>query len=154
MGQMDTTTVQLVISHNEGSSGNFLGRLYVDATPNNASMFRVDIDCHNDVLSINGKASLEQELKRLTTHQVVVTHNSNLEVLANYFPYAHIIQIYPYTRLGNVFYNISHKKLKTTLPNLIDNHYIHITEWVNKIESNRPKNMCFDFGLLHEQAQC
>jgi len=154
MGQMDNTTVQLVISHVEGSSGNFLGRLYVDATPNNTSMFRVDTDYHNDVLSINGKANLEQELKRLTTHRVVVTHNSNLELLANYFPHAQIIQIYPYTRLGNVVYNISYKKLKTTMSNLVDNHYIHITEWVDQIKSNRPKNICADFGLLHDQSQC
>jgi hypothetical protein len=106
MGNANKEKVQLVISHLEGCSGNFLGRLFADANNKNQYFFRIDIGQHPQVLAINGVDTWDQELKRFDDHRVVVTHNFDQQQISKSFPNAKIIQIYPYTHIGNVLYNI------------------------------------------------
>ena len=134
MGNANKEKVQLVISHLEGCSGNFLGRLFADDNDKNQSCFRVDTNKHPQVLSIDGVDNWDQELERFDGHRVVVTHNFDQQQICNSFPNARIIQVYPYTHIGNVLYNICFKKLNNTLGNQIDNYLIHIVEWYQHIQ--------------------
>ena len=130
MGATFKKNIQLVISHIEGSSGNFLARLYTGNDLKNQPTVRVDINLDPFVLAINGRNTWDKELNSgLKDHNVVVTHNFDLGQIIKTFPTTQIIQIYPYTKIGNVLYNISHKKLKLTLNNHIDNNLIQIKEW-------------------------
>jgi hypothetical protein len=151
MGNKNKETVQLVISHLEGSSGNFLGRLFADCYDKNQSLFRTDTTFDPRVLAIDGVDKWDQELSRLREHRVIVTHNFDLQQISKYFPNAKIIQIYPYTHIGNVLYNICFKKLNRTLDNLVDNHLLHIVEWYNHIQQRRPVQDCIDSWQLTDQ---
>jgi hypothetical protein len=153
MGNTNKEKVQLVISHLEGCSGNFLGRLFTDDNDRTPSRFRNDINKHPQVLSINGVDTWDQELKRFNDQQVVVTHNFNQQQISKSFPNAKIIQIYPYTHIGNVLYNICFKKVNTKLDNLLDNHLIHIVEWYQHIQQSRPSQDCTNFWQLRDQLQ-
>lgn len=154
MGNTNKEKVQLVISHLEGCSGNFLGRLFADAGDKNPTPFRIDVDLNPKVLAIDGVNNWDRELsKRFINHQVVVTHNFNQEQISKSFPNAKIIQIYPYTHIGNVLYNICFKKVKTKLDNLLDNYLIHIIEWYQHIQQNRPSQNCINFWQLSDQQQ-
>jgi hypothetical protein len=151
MGTENKEAVQLVISHLEGCSGNFLARLYVNSTSKSKSLFRVDTDLNDQVLAIDGVNNWTQELHRLSNHKVLVTHNFDQQHISQHFPNAKIIQIYPYTHIGNVLYNICFKKVKTKLDNLIDNHLLHIVEWYQHIQRRRPAQNCTDFWQLTDQ---
>ena len=153
MGKANKEKVQLVISHLEGCSGNFLGRLFADANDTNQSVFRTDIDNHPLVLAINGVNNWDQELTRFDDHQVIVTHNFNRHQISKSFPNAKIIQIYPYTHIGNVLYNICFKKLNNTLDNPVDNYFIHIVEWCRYIQQRHPGQNCTNFWQLTNQQQ-
>lgn len=151
MGNKNKKSVQIIISHIEGCSGNFLGRLSVDSYSKSQSLFRVDTDYNNQILSINGIDNWTQELSHLENHQVVVTHNFDLQKISESFPNAKIIQIYPYTHVGNVLYNICFKKLNIKLNNLVDNHFLHIVEWYNHIMKRRPIQNCINFWQLTDR---
>ena len=151
MGNSIKEQIQLVVSHLEGCSGNFLARLYADHNLNTQSTFKVDGDQHPKVLAINGRQNLEYELGKLNNHTAVVTHNFDLQLLTNTFPNAKIIQIYPYNKVGNVLWNISHKKLTTTLANTVDNHIIHIVEWKKYLDTISPTVGCVDYADLNDQ---
>jgi hypothetical protein len=162
MGKTNQENVRLVISHLEGCSGNFLGKLFSDTFDKDQSFFRIDRTDGNDgfcgphVLAIDGIAndgvgSWDWELKRLKDHHVVVTHNFDRAQIAKDFPNAKIIQIYPYTHIGNVLYNICFKKLNHTLPNLLDNYLLHINEWYHHIQKSRPPQICTNFWQLSDQ---
>ena len=152
MGATFKKNIQLVISHIEGSSGNFLARLYTGNDLKNQPPVRVDINHDPFALAINGRDTWYEELTRLTDHTVVITHNFDQIQIIKTFPTAQIIQIYPYTKIGNVLYNISHKKLKLTLDNYIDNNLIQIKEWYKHIISHRPTYQVTDFGNLNHYA--
>ena len=154
MGNTNKEKVQLVISHLEGCSGNFLGRLFADVTDKNQKFFRIDVNLDSKILAINGVNDWDQELsKRFMNHKVVVTHNFNQQQISTSFPNAKIIQIYPYTHIGNVLYNICFKKVKIKLDNLLDNHLIHIVEWYRHIQHRRPSQDCTNFWQLRDQPQ-
>jgi hypothetical protein len=148
MGNKNKANVQLVISHFEGCSGNFLGRLFANRRPNNQDLFRIDGDLNPLVLAINGRDNWESELLRLENHYVIVTHNFDQHLIQTTFPNARTVSIYPYTHVGNVLYNICFKKLNNKLPNMIDNYLIHLIEWYARIRQNCPKNPCIDFWEL------
>lgn len=157
MGKNNKERVQLVISHIEGCSGNFLGRLAVGYRKYAHNVFRVDQDLNDQVLAINGRESWTHEIEnRLMSHHVVVTHNFDRVLISQTFPNAKIIAVYPYTHLGNVLYNICWKKLTVTLTNAVDNHYLHIREWYEKIQHWRPEYICNDWWDLTdiEKIQC
>jgi hypothetical protein len=82
-----------------------------------------------------------------------VTHNFNQQQICNSFPNAKIIQIYPYTHIGNVLYNICFKKVNTKIDNLLDNHLIHLVEWYQHIQQRRPAQDCTNFWQLRDQQQ-
>ena len=145
MGNANKEKVQLVISHLEGCSGNFLGRLFADANNKSQSFFRIDTGEHPRVLAVNGIDTWDQELQRFDDHQVVVTHNFDQQQIFKSFPNAKIIQLYPYTHIGNVLYNICFKKVKNTLDNQIDNYFLHIVEWYQHIQQRRPSQNCTYF---------
>ena len=151
MGNSIKDQVQLVVSHLEGCSGNFLAKLYADYNLDNQSTFKVDTGQHPKVLAINGRQNLEHEIGQLGGHVAVVTHNFDQQLLTTTFPKAKIIQIYPYNKVGNVLWNISHKKLTTTLPNVIDNHLIQIVEWKKYLDNITPTNGCIDYADLNNQ---
>lgn len=148
MGKIIKNNIQLVISHLEGCSGNFLARLYTGYNLQNQSTDRTDINLDPQTLSTNGRDTWELELKKLDQHRALVTHNFNQELIAKTFPSAKLVQIYPYTHLGNVLYNISHKKLSLTIENVLDNHLINITEWYQHLISNKPNYTVTNFGSL------
>jgi len=152
MGKTNKENVRLVISHLEGCSGNFLGKLFSDRFDKDQSFFRVDHgELDPQVLPIDGVGNWDQELTRLKDHHVVVTHNFDRAHISKCFPNAKIIQIYPYTHIGNVLYNICFKKLNHTLPNLLDNYLLHITEWYDHIQKRRPTQTCTNFWQLSDQ---
>jgi hypothetical protein len=153
MGNANKEKVQLVISHLEGCSGNFLGRLFADANNKNQYFFRIDIGQHPQVLAINGVDTWDQELKRFDDHRVVVTHNFDQQKISKSFPNAKIIQIYPYTHIGNVLYNICFKKVNNTLDNQIDNYFLHIVKWYQHIQQRHPSQDCTNFWQLTDQQQ-
>jgi hypothetical protein len=154
MGKSIEDTVQLVISHVEGSSGNFLARLYANRDLADQTTFRVDHDTHTDVLSTGYEDNLRHKLTtQWNNHCVVVTHCDDFDLLKQFFPRANIIQIYPYTHIGNVLYNISMKKLTVTLDNEVDNHFLHIREWFNNIQARQPSRPCVDFWQLTDRVQ-
>jgi hypothetical protein len=150
MGTDNKEKVQFVISHLEGCSGNFLGYLIADTGHTVENVFRVDGKLNDQVLSINGRGLLlNQELdQRLQSHSVVVTHNYNLAQLQHTFPRAKLIQIYPHTHLGNVLYNVCYKKLTTKLDNAIDNYFIDIGIWFDRISKEYPGYDCINFWDL------
>lgn len=154
MGKENKTTVQLIISHLEGCSGNFLGRLYADTGLENQQFFRVDHNLNDKVLGIDGRQTWHKEIEdRLENHSVIVCHTYNRSQIVDTFPSAKLIQIYPYTHIGNVLYNICQKKLKIKLKNSIDNHFIDISQWFNSIEQQRPQEKCFDFWDLTDKSK-
>jgi hypothetical protein len=94
-----------------------------------------------------------ERIEAIRDHQVVVTHNFNQEQISKDFPNAKIIQIYPYTHVGNVLYNICFKKLNNTLDNQIDNYFLHIVEWYQHIRKRHPVQPCTNFWHLSNQQQ-
>lgn len=141
--------VQFVISHLEGCSGNFLGYLLADVIPQKKNIFRVDTQNNDLVLSIDGRNAWHEEIQtRIKNHTVVVTHNFNNTLIRSTFPNSKIIQLYPYTHIGNVLYNISYKKLTLKLDNPVDNYYIDIAIWHKKIQSFVPSQPCHDYWRL------
>jgi hypothetical protein len=150
MGLRNKEKVQLVISHLEGCSGNFLGRLYADTHNQTTGLFRIDVDLHPMVLAIDGYANWATELDRLENHTVVVTHNFDQQLIRSTFPNACTIAVYPYTHIGNVLYNICFKKLTTKIPCIVDNHLIHLKEWYAHILQRHPDYQCVDFWLLSD----
>lgn len=153
MGKQDKNRVRFVISHLEGCSGNFLGRLLADVpTHDQDTFYRVDWNRVPQVLAIDGRQDWHDELIRLKQHEIVVTHNYDRALISSTFPAATLIAIYPYTCIGNVLYNICHKKLNLKLPNVIDNHLIHLSEWFEKIQQQRPNYSCVDYWQLRDIA--
>lgn len=154
MGNDYKTNIQLVISHQEGSAGNFLARLYANLDLYKQTAYRTDLDLHPLILATGDINNLNFYLKHhYNNHSVIVTHCQDLKILEYMFPEARILQIYPYSHIGNVLYNISTKKLKPSIHNLVDNHLIHITEWFSKIEKNRPLQQCIDYWELTNKEQ-
>lgn len=128
-----------------------MARLSVDHGGFDKHVFRVDTDIDANVLAIDGRLDWKQEIaKKFDEHRVVVTHNFDRNLIAHDFPNANLIAIYPYTHLGNVLYNICYKKLTIKLPNAVDNHYIHLHEWHNKILQCLPGYQCFDYWELKD----
>lgn len=149
MGTNNKANVRTVISHVEGSAGNFLGRLAANWSDFPDDVFRVDIDANEDVLAIDGRQNWHQEIDcRLDQHRVVVTHSFDRDSIMRTFPNAKMIALYPYTHLGNVLYNICCKKLTVKLENTVDNHFIHLSEWHERITHYRPNYQCHDFWAL------
>lgn len=149
MGKNNKENVQLVISHFEGCSGNFLAHLAVKQKFDHNNFFRIDVNLDPDVLAIDGINNWETEITRLDNHVAIVTHNYQYELIKSTFPNAKIIQIYPYTHVGNVLYNICFKKLNCKISNLIDNQFIHIVEWHDKIKKAYPGPQCYNFSMLN-----
>jgi hypothetical protein len=158
MNTNNKENVQFVISHLEGCSGNFLGYLIADVGHQVENVFRVDRKLNDHVLSIDGRGSMwNQEIEnRLKSHTIVVTHSYDLVQLRHTFPRAKLIQIYPYTHVGNVLYNICYKKLNVKLDNIIDNHFIDIVNWTNVIYKENPGYQCTDYWDLtnKDKIQC
>lgn len=154
MGSRNKENVQFVISHLEGCSGNFLGYLIAGARSPMQNIFRVDMCANSQVLSINGRTTWHQEIEsRLLGHQVVVTHNYDKHQITDTFPNAQLIQIYPYTHIGNVLYNVCHKKLKIKLENVVDNYFMDIRTWFDMIVKQRPDCDCVDYWQLRSKSQ-
>lgn len=154
MGTNNKTQVQFVISHLEGCAGNFLAYLAAHETCVERDLFRVDVALNGRVLSIDGRDRWHQELdQRLDHHSVIVTHNFQKDLLSHTFPAAKILQIYPYTRIGNVLYNICVKKLDIKIANRVDNHLINLREWYKKLQDARPSHLCYDFSLLYNLGE-
>lgn len=154
MGKNNKERVQFVISHFEGSSGNFLGYLVADQMPAGQDFFRIDVKLNSTVLSINGRNTWHQEIEQhLDKHSVVVTHNYEKDLIACTFPNAKIVQIYPYTNVGNVLYNICSKKLDLKIPNQVDNHLINLREWHSRLTESRPLHDCHDFASLRQRHE-
>jgi hypothetical protein len=153
MGKQNQDRIQLVISHLEGCSGNFLGRLFADDFEKDQTLFRVDTNLHSGVAAIDGFHNWQDSIKKLEDHHVVVTHNFDLKTIKSTFPNAKIIQIYPYTHVGNVLYNVCFKKLNVKIPNVIDNHLLHIREWYKHIQARYPKTSCTNFWDLTDQSK-
>lgn len=152
MGTSNKAKVQFVISHLEGCSGNFLGYLAANVGSTDQKIFRVDLTEHDIVLSTNGRTSWQEEIdSRLQNHRVVVTHNYNRTQIQKTFPNARLIQIYPYTHIGNVLYNICHKKVELKFDNLVDNYFLEIDIWFKKIKQQQPDYLCTDFWCLHDK---
>lgn len=140
-----------MISHFEGCSGNFLAYLAADQTCTERDLFRIDVAPNARVLSINGRHTWHQEIAdKLNQHTVVVTHNFDKALIQRTFPNAKILQIYPYTLIGNVLYNICAKKLDIKIANKVDNHLINLREWYQKLQQARPLHVCHDFSLLQD----
>ena len=150
MGTKNKENVQFVISHLEGCSGNFLGYLIADLKYIDKNIFRVDTKLNDRVLSVNGRGlSWDLEIaKKLISHTVVVTHNYDRAQIQNTFPNAQLIQIYPYTHIGNVLYNVCYKKLSVKLDNLIDNYFIDIRNWIDLITAENPSYRCNNYWDL------
>jgi len=155
MGTDNKEKVQFVISHLEGCSGNFLGYLIADTGHTVENVFRVDSRLNDRVLSINGRGiTLEAEInQRLISHDIVVTHNYDRDQLQNIFPNAQLIQIYPYTHIGNVLYNVCYKKLSIKLDNPIDNYFIDIGIWINRITAENPGYLCNNYWDLKDKLK-
>jgi len=154
MGTRNKENVQLVISHLEGCSGNFLGYLAAEAMHADRAAFQIDVALNKQVLSINGRTAWLDEIEsQLALHSVVVTHNYNQTLIQKTFPKAQLIQIYPYTHVGNVLYNICYKKLNQKLENAIDNYFLDIGNWFDKIKKEEPDYRCTDFWCLHDKTQ-
>jgi hypothetical protein len=81
----------------------------------------------------------------------VVTHNYNQIQIRETFPNARLVQIYPYTHIGNVLYNICYKKLDQKLENAIDNYFLDISSWFDKIKKEEPDYHCTDFWCLRDK---
>jgi hypothetical protein len=153
MGTTNKEKVQFVISHLEGCSGNFLGYLAADIDQSSRQLFRVDGPINQWVLSLDGRTTWEEEVEtRFISHPVVVTHNYNRTQIKKTFPNARLIQIYPYTHIGNVLYNISHKKLDLKLDNAVDNYFLDITIWMDRIKHEKPDYSCTDYWCLHNKT--
>jgi hypothetical protein len=148
MGISNKEQVQLVISHLEGCSGNFLGRLFAATNHNLLAKFRMDTNPHPVVLSIDGVKDWDQWIQKLESHKVVVTHCYNQQLIAKTFPNAQIVALYPYTHIGNVLYNICFKKLTNKISNLVDGHLIHIKQWHAHLIAQQPQYQCHDFWKL------
>lgn len=149
MGKSNQENVRLVISHIEGCAGNFLARLYADHQLDNQVLFKTDLNnLHPKVLATDKQLS---HIHKLDQHTVVVTHNFDVEFLSTIFPAAKFIQIYPYTHIGNVLYNICFKKLSVKMDNVVDNHLLHIQEWFNRIQSSQPTTPVTDYWQLTDQ---
>lgn len=154
MGTGNKENVQLIISHVEGCSGNFLGYLSAEATQSHRPKFRVDVALNEQVLSINGRTTWLAEIEtRLVSHSVVVTHNYNRTQIQETFPNARLVQIYPYTHIGNVLYNICYKKLDQKLENAIDNYFLDICNWFDKIKKEEPDYHCANFWCLRDKTK-
>lgn len=153
MGKSYKENVQLVISHQEGSGGNFLARLFANVNLDDQTIFRTDTNLHPVVLATGNLDNLNLYLRiRYVNHSIIVTHCQDIITLREMFPSAKIIQIYPYSHIGNVLYNISSKKLKLSMSNLVDNHLIQISEWFDKIQKEYPKQNCTDYWDLTNQS--
>jgi hypothetical protein len=150
MGTENKKNVQFVISHLEGCSGNFLGYLAVSAKPQNSHrVFRVDTNFNEQVLSLNGRTTWNTEVdQQLKSHSVIVTHNYDRLQIQETFPSARLIQLYPYTHIGNVLYNICFKKLNLKLTNVIDNHFLDISIWFNRLNQEKPNYLCTNVWAL------
>tara|TARA_R110000822_G_scaffold308837_2_gene437272 strand:- start:18 stop:779 length:762 start_codon:yes stop_codon:yes gene_type:complete len=145
MGFDTKNNIELVISHYEGSGGNFLGRLYAGKNLDSQPDFRVDTNRDPYSIPINGRDNWYAELEKdLKDHTVLITHNFDLKLIADTFPDAKLIQLYPYSQIGNILYNISHKKLSMSMDNAVDNHYIHIQDWYAHCVQHRPDYTCTD----------
>lgn len=152
MGISNKEKVQLVISHLEGCSGNFLGRLFAARDHRSQAKFRVDTDLHPQVLAIDGATDWEPWIAKLQHHTVVVTHCYDRDLIKNTFPNARTLALYPYTHIGNVLYNICFKKLTNKIPNLVDSFYLHIKEWHTHLINRQPTYNCYDFWDLTDIA--
>jgi len=137
--------IELVISHYEGSGGNFLGRLYAGKNLDSQPDFRVDTNRDPYSLPINGRDNWYEELEQdLVDHTVLITHNYDRELITNTFPTAKLIQLYPCRQVGNCLYNISYKKLSLSMSNAVDNHYIQIQDWYEHYTKHTPEYPCVD----------
>lgn len=150
MGKNFKESVQTVVSHLEGTAGNFLARLYADYNLDQQEAFKTDCDDrHPRVLSTGPIDSLIKRLDRIyNNHDILVTHCQDLELLKNLFPNARIIQIYPYTNIGNVLYNICIKKLTVTTDNPLDSYFIQISDWYTILTQQKPNYSCVDYSSL------
>lgn len=152
MGISNKEQVQLVISHLEGCSGNFLGRLFAASQYDSKAKFHMDTDMHPWVLAIDGQRDWNQWVKKLYKHRVVVTHCYDQQLITSTFPNAKTVAIYPYTHIGNVLYNICFKKLTNKIPNLVDSYFIHIKEWHAHLKARQPQYQCYDFWGLTDMS--
>ena len=148
MGTSNKEKVQFVISHLEGCSGNFLGRLFACGNKRSRAKFRIDADLHPSVLAIDGTSHFDKCIQKLENHSVVVTHCYDRQLIKDTFPNARTVALYPYTHVGNVLYNICYKKLTNKIPNLVDNYLIHIKEWHAHLVAKQPAYPCHDFWGL------
>ena len=145
MGYDIKESVETVISHVPGSSGNFLGRLIAGIDPKQQkSFYRIDTDQIPEVVALN-----YLDLDKIHQHRIVVLHDFDKKIL-KHFPYANHIAIYPYSNIGNVLYNISTKKLTPTMENIKDQYYLQIKEWHNIILNRKPDYLCWDFKNLKD----
>lgn len=129
MGTHAKRQVRLVISHLEGSSGNFLARLLSGRDLQDQTLWRVDTQRHPDVLSTNGRNDFEIQIAHLDQHCIVVTHQFDINIIAQHFPQARVIQIWPDQLWGNVLYNACMKKSRVIMANEIDQHVINLDYW-------------------------
>lgn len=140
--------MELVISHFEGCSGNFIGHLYANKEFDLLNKFRVDLYRDPYVLAINGRDSWSAELKNCKEHKILVSHQFNKELIHQTFPNAQKIAIWPYTKQMNVLWNICYKKIPVSRGHNIDYYYINLKDWHIKLQEHTPRYQCFDYGQL------
>jgi len=147
--------VELVICHTEGCGGNFLACLYCSHDLSNIQTFRTDTwSDHPKILSTDSTTDWENNMDRWKGQTIVVTHQFDRQKIYSFFPNARVIQIFPKSCLGNVLWNISHKKLKHSIDNILDSHCIQIKEWWQRILEYRKTidlALCFDYGDLNNK---
>lgn len=142
--------MELVISHFEGCSGNFIGHLYANKELNSLSRFRVDMGKYSHIMAFEGRERWHDDLKACKDHTILVSHQFNKELIYTAFPEAKHIAIWPYTNQMNVLWNICYKKLSPSNINNIDYHFINLKEWHSKLQSCAPAYQCFDYGKLSD----
>lgn len=144
--------MEFVISQFEGSSGNFLGRLLSGYNLSETNTFRVDGPLKDSVvLSANGVEDWYQLVERTSGYKVLVCHQFDQELIKTTFPSAKSIPIWPYTRQMAVVWNICFKKVYVKPHmHIIDNFYIDIKFWHEKLLKTYPNYNCYDFGKLND----
>lgn len=145
MGRNTKESVEFVISHLPGCSGNFLARLISDVdVSEQKSFYRIDIDRNSDVAALDFL-----DFSKINQHRVVVLHDFDRKNL-RYFPNAKHIAIYPYTNVGNIIYNITTKKVTPNIKNIKDQYYLWLQDWHKHIINKKPNYKCWNYNSLKD----
>lgn len=106
---MDNTKRRIVISFDEGCSGNFLASIITNSVINTFN--RIDIhDSHNRFDYGCWPTAEYPVTKKLLQHSVIVTHVNNIDQIKEIFQTSTVIRIVPKTGLFTAIYNVFSKK--------------------------------------------